>query len=176
MKSKFLIISAILFSHVAIAQEPLKIKNIGIGTSLEEINKNNFECNKSTLHPELTECKSINEFTVSNAKVNMTLKLTNERVIEIFCYYDHDYYEQIRDAFLNKFGEPTYKKNDVVYNAMGAAFSNDKHMWIDNGDKLTMSERVGKINNSVFVLTSEESRARDKEDNERKKLHNNSDI
>lgn len=66
-------------------------------------------------------------------------------------FYSEDW-DQMREALVAKFGQPTSSGSESVQNRMGAQFENDSALWESDASSLLIEKYYGDLDSSVLVL------------------------
>lgn len=72
-------------------------------------------------------------------------------------FYSEDW-DQMREALVAKFGQPTSISSESVQNRMGAQFENDSALWESDASSLLIQKYCGDVDSSVLVLNHNQFR------------------
>jgi hypothetical protein len=90
--------------------------------------------------PRFRSCRA--SLGVADISVKDLLHFENEKFVGADMTFDVDEFEQMKDIFIEKYGQPSSTENTEVSNRMGAKFTNTELVW--RGEKVTVRlERFG---------------------------------
>jgi hypothetical protein len=101
--------------------------------------------------------------TIAGVKADtFVYKFIDERLYEIVISIDHDDYDTVIDAAEKKYGEPITAKTETYQNGFGAKFDGDVLTWANSASTITVLERAGKLDRSMFLFSTRKGRELEK--------------
>lgn len=92
--------------------------------------------------------------TIAGANVkNILVTIMNEKAVAIAVMIDTKDYDQIKLAITEKHG-PGQTEDSIIENRMGAKFDNQKITWRKHDAVMTLTKRVGKIDDGQLFIIS----------------------
>lgn len=89
--------------------------------------------------------------TIAKASAFMILNISEMgKVYKIVMSFDSLNFEDVQDALVKKFGEPSSSDHSTIHNRAGATFNQTSDVWIDGGNKVTL-ERYGSTVTKSFL-------------------------
>ena len=108
--------------------------------------------------PKLKKMLCSAKTTVAGSDGEVSIILTSDMIINsLFVTFKSNDYENVKNAFITKFGTPLFDENEEVQNAMGAKFMQNTVIWEKNGDSMTMRKYHETINEGILFLSSQKN-------------------
>ncbi|MDO8263687.1 MAG: hypothetical protein Q7T21_10745 [Gallionella sp.] len=127
--------------------------------------------------PEITVCAmyrpsssgiSIAGFPVSEFQSGNVL-LRDDIATSILIEARHNDYGSVKRLLVERYGEPTTSKNQVIQNNLGASFSSEKHIWLGKNITLTLDERAGRVDQTTIFFSHIKSAEKYEQEAEKKR-------
>ena len=82
-----------------------------------------------------------------------TVRFQGGRFVHLTYTVTHTQYTQVRDALVEKFGEPSIKSDENLQNRMGAQFTGQLFTWNNGASSILLKEYLNAEESSVtFVI------------------------
>lgn len=85
-----------------------------------------------------------------------TVWVENNIVEEITFSFNSDFYKEIREALVEKYGNPDESDQDILKNGYGASFTAENLYWINNKkDSIYLTNIFGMISRSKLIMSTQ---------------------
>jgi hypothetical protein len=101
-------------------------------------------------------------------------KIRDEPIEEIQFNFNNDYYKEVFESLVNKFGKPSKCKQTIVSNKMGATFENEACMWLINSNQILLYKMMGKVDEGFLTIRTAKQIKKYKEERNKKQSSDNS--
>lgn len=98
----------------------------------------------------------LGDTTVGQYTGTATVKVENNIVEQISFAFHSNFYQEMRDALVEKYGKPDKSDQDNLKNGYGASFTAENLYWINSKqDSIYLSSIFGKVSQSGFVMSTQ---------------------
>ena len=156
-----------LLLTIATNAHALDFKGIELGaptTKEEVVSKIGLSCGPGTNH--LLICTGYSTIAGARAFINLVVGKSGN-VSRILIDFKESSYAEVARAIQKKFGPPIETENDILQNAMGAKFKQEKMIWMEGENHVVLRRYAGNITDSSIYMSTEEDRAMMREFNEK---------
>ena len=158
MKKIIAALAFFAFAQASVAEDAYAFKGWKLDEQISNMNMTGLLCSKGNgiiADKQCIEKAYKSSETIAGAPIQfMVLFFFDDVLSSIAIREDEKYFNQIRDAMIEKYGKPTSENNEPIQNRAGASFDNSILEWDNSVSKIQLKRRSGKIDASSIVYSS----------------------